>query len=123
MYIHSKMEQPLRNSVFHDFRAGNSRILVCSGTTVQLKKNVTLRVSFMCYLVSRNATLMTTFLFFLTVHNVDQKTSSTDLSSMLMTTKLTQKMQQNFQDVYFCFEFILTIFCIFLGLIKLPWLR
>jgi len=30
MYIHSKMEQPLRNSVFHDFRAGNSRILVCS---------------------------------------------------------------------------------------------
>lgn len=29
-YIHSKMSQPHRNRVFHDFRQGNCRNLVCS---------------------------------------------------------------------------------------------
>ena len=34
-YIHAKMKQEHRNRVFHDFRAGLCRNLVCSGTLMK----------------------------------------------------------------------------------------
>ncbi|MPC99921.1 putative ATP-dependent RNA helicase me31b [Portunus trituberculatus] len=34
-YIHAKMAQAHRNRVFHDFRAGLCRNLVCSGKSLQ----------------------------------------------------------------------------------------
>lgn len=33
-YIHAKMQQQDRNKVFHEFRNGNARVLVCSGISL-----------------------------------------------------------------------------------------
>lgn len=52
-YIHAKMSQPHRNRVFHDFRNGLCRNLVCSGnlsTVLQLSVVLT-QLSQICSLV------------------------------------------------------------------------